>query len=145
MSDEFLDITHSDTDGHFTLCPDSRQLHYFKIYRHLCRKMGHFEEHIINVSDQTFQEHEKLVCIPLTSNTLSNFVTPSSKLAFQLPSQMISQALRLLLLIGWTIAPYGASTSIHPLARNSKHNCGFHNPIIGKLLCPTDLNWADPA
>jgi hypothetical protein len=47
--------------------------------------------------------------------------------------------------IDWvSMAPFNAATTIHPLPRNSKNTRGFHNPVIGELLCPTDLNWQDP-
>lgn len=47
--------------------------------------------------------------------------------------------------IDWINAePYNASTTAHPLARNSKTTRGYNNPVIGALLCPTDLDWANP-
>lgn len=47
--------------------------------------------------------------------------------------------------IDWiTSPPYNASTCENPLARNIKTTRGFHNPVIGQLLCPTDLDWTDP-
>lgn len=44
--------------------------------------------------------------------------------------------------IEW-ITPMGKSLN-PPLSRNVKIDRGFHHERTGELLCPTELDWADP-
>ncbi|TEB03997.1 hypothetical protein FA13DRAFT_1581798, partial [Coprinellus micaceus] len=46
-------------------------------------------------------------------------------------------------IIDWITPQGGVLTP--SLLRSSKMGRGFHHPVTGKLLCPTDYDWTDPS
>ncbi|KAF8505102.1 hypothetical protein JB92DRAFT_3122720 [Gautieria morchelliformis] len=104
------------------------QIRWFRIYKRLCARIGHFEACIIDVEAHTFCEHEKLFKAGLSAARSEDIVSLK------------------VVVVNWlSTPPCKASTAAYPLARNSKTTQGFNNPVIGDLLCPRDLKWSDSA
>ncbi|KAF8525440.1 hypothetical protein JB92DRAFT_2784212 [Gautieria morchelliformis] len=102
------------------------QICWFRIYKHLCARIGHFEVCIIDVEARTFREHEKLFKAGLLAARSEDITS-----------------LKVVVVDWLSTPPYNASIAAYPLAHNSKTTQGFNNPVIGELLCPTDLKWSD--
>jgi hypothetical protein len=128
----------------------SRQKRYLQIYRILCKKLPKLREDLENADLKQFRQMERSVS---DSRAIVTVPPPHShpppRLSFQVKDGLSAARSDDIgglkgAVIDWvTVSPYLAADSNNRLCRNTKETRGYHNAVLGALLCPTDLDWSD--